>query len=141
MTVKKPVMSGHQDIKMIKCLKLSWLSRGSEANIFIRVHHWLGGAGAALPVFTRKDVVILKTKSSLCNSFLLKMSNDQIIATSFIWNEEMTSFGWLSVKVRTCFLIISLTQEQEKVGLHTHTLTWDLIVGLNRFMRNAWSCD
>jgi len=52
----------------------------------------------------------------------------------------MTFLGWFSVKVRTYFLIISLTQEQEKAGLHTHTHL-RLVVGLNRFMRNAWSCD
>jgi len=30
------------------------------------------GAGAALPDFPRENVVLLKTKSSFCNSFLLK---------------------------------------------------------------------
>ena len=48
----------------------------------------------------------------------------------------MTFLSWYSVKVRTCFLIISLTQEEEKAGLHTHTHL-RRVVGLNRLMRNA----
>jgi len=55
------------------------------------------------------------------------MSNDQIIPTSLIWNEDRNFFGWFSIKVRTCFLIIPLTQAQEKAGLHT--LTWNLLLG------------
>jgi hypothetical protein len=57
--------------------------------------------------------------------------------------KKRTFLGWFSVKVKTCFLIISLTQEQEKgwtahthTHTHTHTLS-RLVVGLNRFMRNA----
>jgi len=45
-------------------------------------------------------------------------------------------FGWFSVEVRTCFRIISLTQAQEKAGLHTHSHL-KFIVGLNKFMRNT----
>jgi len=57
------------------------------------------------------------------------MSNDQRIPTFLILNEEITFLDWFSIKVRTCFLIISLTQTQEKAGLHTHTLTWNLLLG------------
>jgi len=82
--------------------------------------HWL----------PREGVVILKTKNSLCNSFLLIIVKIiKIIPASLIWNEERTFLGWFSVKVRTCFLIISLTQAQQKAGLHTHTLTWNLLLG------------
>jgi hypothetical protein len=68
------------------------------------------------------------------------MSNDQRIPTSLIWNEKRTFLVWFSIKVRTCFLIIPLTQVQEKAGLHTHTHL-KFVVGLNRSMRITWGYD
>ena len=52
----------------------------------------------------------------------------------------MFLLGMITFKGRICFLIIPLAQEQSKAGLHTHTHSLKLVVGLNRITLSVRGC-
>jgi len=61
-------MSGKRGVTIIKRVGSKYIYKETSLTLGGRsCHHWL----------PREGVVILKTKSSFCNSFLLKISDDQ----------------------------------------------------------------